>query len=39
MKNKGAAVSIFSIHKFITGRIGQKRDGTGLGFGIIFYDF
>ena len=28
-----AAVSIFSIHKFITGRIGTLRERTGLGTG------
>ena len=26
-----AAVSFFPIHKFITGRIDEMRDGTGLG--------
>ena len=29
--NHAAAVSFFPIHQFITGRIGEMRDGTGLG--------
>ena len=30
-----AAASIFSIHKFITGRIGLLRERTGLGTGFV----
>ena len=29
-------VSFFSIHKFITGRIGWLRERTGFGFGMDF---
>ena len=31
-----AAVTIFSIHKFITGRIGRLRERTGFGYGMDF---